>query len=41
MINQEYSSKKTLMIGHILKSFDPKSFKINIIKKDELEKALN
>jgi hypothetical protein len=39
MINQEHSSKKTLMIGHILKSLNSKNVKINIKNKDELENA--
>jgi hypothetical protein len=41
MINQEYSSKKTLMIGHILKSINPKIVKIEIKSKYELENTLN
>jgi hypothetical protein len=40
MINQEHSSKKILMVRHILKSLNPKNVKINIKNKDELEKAL-
>jgi hypothetical protein len=40
MINQEHSSKKTLMVGHILKSINPQIVKIKIKNKDELENAL-